>query len=45
MYPQKFDYFCPDTLEGVIELLTRYGEDAREQARARLVEFSEALPR
>ncbi len=29
MYPQKFDYFCPDTLEGVIELLTRYGEDAR----------------
>ena len=29
MYPQSFDYFCPDTLEGVIDLLTRYGEDAR----------------
>jgi carbon-monoxide dehydrogenase medium subunit len=29
MYPQSFEYFCPDTLEGVIDLLTRYGEDAR----------------
>jgi carbon-monoxide dehydrogenase medium subunit len=29
MYPKSFEYFCPDTLEGVIDLLTRYGEDAR----------------
>jgi carbon-monoxide dehydrogenase medium subunit len=29
MYPQAFDYFCPDTLEGVIELLTQYGDDAK----------------
>ncbi|MEE8349839.1 MAG: xanthine dehydrogenase family protein subunit M [Acidobacteriota bacterium] len=29
MYPEKFDYFCPDTLEGVIELLTQYGDDAK----------------
>ena len=32
MYPQKFEYFCPDTLEGVIELLTQYGEDAKVMA-------------
>ena len=29
MYPQKFEYFCPDTLGGVIALLTQYGEDAK----------------
>ncbi len=29
MYPQAFEYFCPDTLEGVIELLTQYGDDAK----------------
>ena len=29
MYPQSFEYFCPDTLAGVIGLLTKYGEEAR----------------
>lgn len=29
MYPQKFEYFCPETLEDAIELLSRYGTEAR----------------
>ena len=29
MYPQKFEYFGPETLEAAIELLSRYGTEAR----------------
>jgi len=29
MNPQKFEYFCPETLEDAIELLSRYGTEAR----------------
>ena len=29
MYPQKFEYLCPETLEDAIELLSRYGSEAR----------------
>ena len=29
MYPQAFEYFCPDTLEGVVALLNQYGDDAK----------------
>ncbi len=29
MYPQKFEYLCPETLEDAIELLSRYGQEAR----------------
>ena len=29
MYPQAFEFFSPDTLEGVIDLLSQYGEDAK----------------
>ncbi len=29
MYPRAFEYFCPETLEKAIELLSKYGEDAK----------------
>ena len=29
MYPQKFEYFSPETLEDAIGLLSKYGEEAR----------------
>ena len=29
MYPQKFEYFCPETLEDAVGLLSKYGEEAR----------------
>ncbi len=29
MYPQKFVYFCPETLEEAVGLLSKYGEEAR----------------
>lgn len=29
MYPAEFEYFAPQTVDEVLELLTRYGEDAR----------------
>ena len=29
MYPNAFDYFCPDTLEDVVALLTQHGDDAK----------------
>jgi len=29
MYPQKFEYFCPETLEEAVGLLSKYGEEAR----------------
>lgn len=29
MYPAEFEYFAPRTVDEVLELLTRYGEDAR----------------
>ena len=29
MYPRAFEYFCPETLEKAIELLSKYGEEAK----------------
>ncbi|MCZ6484483.1 MAG: xanthine dehydrogenase family protein subunit M [Acidobacteria bacterium] len=29
MYPEAFEYFSPETLEGAIELLSQYGEEAK----------------
>ena len=29
MYPQKFEYFSPETLEDAVALLSKYGEEAR----------------
>lgn len=29
MYPQKFEYLCPETLEDAVALLSKYGEEAR----------------
>ena len=29
MYPQEFEYFCPETLEDAVGLLSKYGEEAR----------------
>ena len=29
MYPAEFEYFAPQTVDEVLELLTRYGEDAK----------------
>ncbi len=29
MYPQAFEYFSPETLESAIDLLSKYGEDAK----------------
>ena len=29
MYPAEFEYFAPQTIEEVLELLARYGEDAK----------------
>ncbi len=29
MYPAEFEYFAPQTIEEVLELLSRYGEDAK----------------
>ena len=29
MYPAEFEYFAPQTVDEALELLTRYGEDAK----------------
>lgn len=29
MYPAQFDYFCPESVEEVLELLERHGEEAK----------------
>jgi hypothetical protein len=38
MYPARFEYFAPTTVEEAVSILERYGDDPKEPSRYRVFE-------